>query len=100
MFVFPTSVRIFCTFLHEIAIFPPHRAQKEAEAKEKEQQERQRQKGLRHTEAVRQQVNERKKLAKAERRERFREADKMLEEAQQRQMHLNEIKEKKLKELR
>ncbi|XP_005914524.1 cilia- and flagella-associated protein 45 isoform X1 [Haplochromis burtoni] len=76
------------------------KAQKEAEAKEKEQQERQRQKALRHAEAVRQQVNERKKLAKAEHRERFGEADKLLKEAQQRQMLLNEIKEKKLKELR
>ncbi|CAI5683691.1 unnamed protein product [Oreochromis niloticus] len=76
------------------------KAQQEAEAKEKEQQERQRQKVLRHAEAVRQQVNERKQFAKAERRERFREADKLLEEAQQRQIRLNEIKEKKLKELR
>lgn len=65
-----------------------------------EEEEKQRQKALRHSESIRQQVKERELSAIAKRREIFKESDRLIEEARQRRMRLNEIKEKKLKELK
>ncbi|KAK2847008.1 hypothetical protein Q5P01_010007 [Channa striata] len=76
------------------------KVQQETAVKQKEEEEKQQQKALRHSEAIRQQMKERELLAIAKRREFFKEADQLVEEAQQRRMRLNEIKEKKLKELR
>lgn len=74
--------------------------QQEAIIKQKEEEEKLRQKALRHSEAIRQQVRERELTAVAKRREIFKEADQLSEEARQRRMRLDEIKEKKLKELK
>ncbi len=68
--------------------------------KQKEEEEKQRQKANRHAEAIRNQVRERELSAIAKRREIFKEADRLIEEARQRRMRLDEIKEKKLKELK
>ncbi|XP_061576247.1 cilia- and flagella-associated protein 45 [Cololabis saira] len=76
------------------------RAQQEAMARQKEEEERQYQKTLRHTRAIHQQMKERELSALAKRRETFKEADQLIEEARQRRMRLDEIKEKKLRELR
>ncbi|XP_029372731.1 cilia- and flagella-associated protein 45 [Echeneis naucrates] len=76
------------------------RAQQEGISKQMEEEERQRQKALRHSEAIRQQVKERELSAITRRRETFNEADRLVEEARQRRQRLDEIKEKKLKELK
>ncbi|XP_049460187.1 cilia- and flagella-associated protein 45 [Epinephelus fuscoguttatus] len=76
------------------------KVQQEASIKQKEDEEKQRQKALRHAEAIRNQVKERELSAIAKRREIFKEADRLIEEARQRRVRLDEIKEKKLKELR
>ncbi|KAI3354425.1 hypothetical protein L3Q82_018952, partial [Scortum barcoo] len=78
----------------------PHRVQQEAIVKQMEEEEKQRQKANRHAEAIRHQVRERELSAIAKRRELFKEADRLMEEARQRRMRLDEIKEKKLKELK
>lgn len=74
--------------------------QQEAIIKQKEDEERQRLKMQRHAEAIRHQVKERELSAVAKRREIFKEADRLVEEARQRRMRLDDIKEKKLKELK
>ncbi|KAM6932901.1 cilia- and flagella-associated protein 45-like [Xenentodon cancila] len=76
------------------------KVQQEAIAKQKEEEERQRQKTQHHTLAIRQQMKERELSAIAKRRETFKEADQLIEEARQRRMRLDEIKKQKLKELR
>ncbi|XP_069390188.1 cilia- and flagella-associated protein 45 [Paralichthys olivaceus] len=76
------------------------KVQEEARAKQMEEEEKQRQKALRHSEAIRQQVRERELSAVARRREVFKEADQLMEEAQQRRLRINKFKEKKLKELK
>ena len=82
-------------------IFPsPHRVQQEAIVKQMEGEEKRRQKAQRHSEAIRNQVKERELSAIAKRREIFKEADRLMEEARQRRVRLDEIKEKKLKELK
>lgn len=80
--------------------FSPHRVQQEAIIKQKEDEEKQHQKMQRHAEAIRHQVRERELSAVAKRREIFKEADRLVEEARQRRMRLDDIKEKKLKELK
>lgn len=72
----------------------------ETTVRQKEEEEKQRQKALLYSEAIRQQMKERELSAIAKRREIFKEADRLIEEARQRRMRLDEIKEKKLKELR
>ncbi len=74
--------------------------QQEAIIKQKEEEEKQRQKALQHAEAIRRQVKERELSAITKRREVLKEADRLMEEAHQRRIRLNEIKEKKLQELK
>uniref|UniRef100_A0A8C5I2X0 Cilia- and flagella-associated protein 45 n=1 Tax=Gouania willdenowi TaxID=441366 RepID=A0A8C5I2X0_GOUWI len=76
------------------------RAQQEAAARQREQDEKQYQEALRHAQRIRKQMQERELSAVAQRRDFFREADRMAEENRKRQLRLNQIKEKKLKELR
>lgn len=54
----------------------------------------------RHAEAVRQQIRERELQAIGQRRELFREGERLEEEARNRRERLDEIKEKKLRELK
>lgn len=90
-------IQIFYSHINFIAHF---RAQQGAILKEKEEEEKQRLKALRNAEAIRQQVKERELSAIAKRRETFKDADQLSEEARLRRLQLSEIKEKKLKELR
>ncbi|XP_038548951.1 cilia- and flagella-associated protein 45 [Micropterus salmoides] len=76
------------------------KVQQEAIIKQKEEEEKQRQKAHSQAEAIRNQVKERELSAIAKRREIFKEADRLVEEARQRRMRLDEIKEKKLMELK
>ncbi|XP_037631053.1 cilia- and flagella-associated protein 45 [Sebastes umbrosus] len=76
------------------------KAQQEAIIKQKEEEEKQRQKALRHADSIRTQVKEHVISAMAKRRETFKEADQMMEEARLRRIRLDEIKERKLKELK
>ncbi|XP_073351284.1 cilia- and flagella-associated protein 45 [Pagrus major] len=76
------------------------KVQQEAIIKQKEEEEKQHQKAQRHTEVIRQQMKERELCAIAKRRQTFQEADRLIEEAQQRRARLDEIKEKKLRELK
>ncbi|RVE64497.1 hypothetical protein OJAV_G00126510 [Oryzias javanicus] len=76
------------------------KVQQEKMAKQKEEEEKKRQKAQQHAQAIRQQVKERELSAAAKRKEMFKEADRRLEEAKQRQSRLAEIKEKKLQQLR
>ena len=85
----------FCHFY-----LSPRRAQLEAISKEKEEEEKQHQRAMRPAEAIRNQVKERELSAKAKRREIFKEAEQLVEDARQRRARLDEIKEKKLKELK
>lgn len=87
-----------CTQLHIIIYFS--RVQQETALKQKEEEEKQHQKALRHSDAIREQMREREFSALAKRREVFKEADQLIEEARQRRVRLDEIKEKKLKELK
>ncbi|XP_041656433.1 cilia- and flagella-associated protein 45 isoform X2 [Cheilinus undulatus] len=75
-------------------------AQQKAIIKQQEEEERQRQKARCHAEAVRQQIKELEFSAVAKRRETFKEAESLVQEAHQRRVRLDEIKRKKLKELR
>ncbi|XP_044057555.1 cilia- and flagella-associated protein 45 [Siniperca chuatsi] len=75
------------------------KVQQEAIIKQEEEEEKQRQKARRHAEAIQNQVKERELSAIAKRRETFKEADRLVEEARQRHMRLSKIKEKKLMEL-
>uniref|UniRef100_A0A3Q3J8C3 Cilia- and flagella-associated protein 45 n=1 Tax=Monopterus albus TaxID=43700 RepID=A0A3Q3J8C3_MONAL len=83
----------------EKATFESVLVQQEAIIKQKEEEEKQRQKALHYSDAIRQQMKERELSAIAKRRETFEEADRLIEEARQRRVRLEEIKEKKLKEL-
>uniref|UniRef100_A0A667XLU6 Cilia- and flagella-associated protein 45 n=1 Tax=Myripristis murdjan TaxID=586833 RepID=A0A667XLU6_9TELE len=74
--------------------------QQKAITKQQEEEERQREKALHHANAVRQQVKEQELLAIAKRREIFKEKNRLDEEARQTRIRLDEIKEKKLRELR
>ncbi|KAF3692974.1 Cilia- and flagella-associated protein 45 [Channa argus] len=76
------------------------KVQQETAIKHKEEEEKQRQKAHRHSDAIRQQMKERELSAIAKRREVFKEADQLIEEARQRRLRLDEIKDKKLKELK
>ncbi|XP_012679476.1 cilia- and flagella-associated protein 45 [Clupea harengus] len=76
------------------------RVQLEAIEREKERGEKHQQRVLRHAEGVRQQVREREMDAMAQRRELFQEGHRLDEEARQRRQRLNDIKDKKLQELR
>ncbi|XP_062275902.1 cilia- and flagella-associated protein 45-like [Scomber scombrus] len=76
------------------------KVQQEAIIKQKQEEDKLRQKAFRHSEAIRQQVKERELTAVAKRREIFKETDQLSEEARQRRMRLDEIKEKKLQELK
>ncbi|KAM9363763.1 cilia- and flagella-associated protein 45-like [Symphorus nematophorus] len=76
------------------------KVQQEMIIKDKEKEEKKRQKAQRHAEAIRHQVKDRELSAIAKRRELFKEADRLVEEARQRRLRLDEIKEKKLKELK
>ncbi|XP_062860946.1 cilia- and flagella-associated protein 45 [Trichomycterus rosablanca] len=76
------------------------RAQQESIAKEKAKEEHHRQQVQRHAEGVWRQVREHEAQAIARRRELFREGEKLDEEARSRRARLDEIKEKKLKELK
>ncbi|XP_066541257.1 cilia- and flagella-associated protein 45 [Hoplias malabaricus] len=76
------------------------RTQEEMIAREKEKEEHHRQQIVRHSEGVRQQIREREVQAISRRRELFQEGEKLDEEARIRRARLDEIKEKKLKELK
>ncbi|KAL0168305.1 hypothetical protein M9458_036527, partial [Cirrhinus mrigala] len=74
-------------------------AQQELIEKEREKEKERHLKIQRHAEAVRQQVRERETLTVTQRRELFREGERLEEEARNRRARLDEIKEKKLREL-
>ncbi|XP_058606975.1 cilia- and flagella-associated protein 45 isoform X3 [Onychostoma macrolepis] len=76
------------------------RAQQELIEKEREKEVQQHRKIQRHAQAVRQQVREREMQAITQRRELFREGERLEEEARNRRARLDEIKEKKLRELK
>ncbi|XP_038830318.1 cilia- and flagella-associated protein 45 [Salvelinus namaycush] len=76
------------------------RAQQVSICKEKDKEEKHRIKVLRHADGVRQQVREREMQAIALRREVYKEGDRLDEEARHRRIRLDEIKEKKLRELK
>lgn len=78
----------------------PHSVQKQAIVKLKEEEEKRRQKSSRHAEAIRTQVKEQELSAVAKRRELFKESERLMEEDRQRRVRLEEIKEKKLQELK
>lgn len=78
----------------------PHRAHQEATLREKQEEERKQQKARQHADAIRNQVKERVLSAAAKRKEMFKEADQCAEAARQRRVRLDEIKEKKLTELK
>ncbi|XP_014018335.1 cilia- and flagella-associated protein 45 [Salmo salar] len=76
------------------------RAQQASICKEKDKEEKHRIKMLRQADGVRQQVREREMQAIALRREVYKEGDRLDEEARHRHIRLDEIKEKKLRELK
>ncbi|KAL0973291.1 hypothetical protein UPYG_G00201500 [Umbra pygmaea] len=76
------------------------RAQQESIAKEMDMEEKHKIKVLRHADGVRQQVREREMQAIALRRETYKEGDQLKEEARLRRIRLDEVKEKKLRELK
>lgn len=78
----------------------PHRVQQDTIVKEEAQKERQRQKVQQHAQAIRQQMKEREISTKAKHKETFKEAERLMEEARQRRIRLDEIKRKKLQELK
>lgn len=69
-------------------------------AKRQQEEERQRERARRHAEAIQQQVKERELSAITRRRETFQEGHQLVEKARQRGVRLQEMKEKKLEELR
>ncbi|CAM4583951.1 unnamed protein product [Leuciscus chuanchicus] len=75
-------------------------AQQDLIEKEREKEELRHQQIQRHAEAVRQQVREREVQAVSQRRELFREGERLEEAARSHRARLDEIKEKKLRELR
>ncbi|XP_064158434.1 cilia- and flagella-associated protein 45 isoform X1 [Anguilla rostrata] len=76
------------------------RAQNEEIRREKEREERQRHRVLRHADGVRQQMREREVQAMEQRRAELQEHERLLEEVRSRRARLNEIKAKKLMELK
>ncbi|XP_034404294.1 cilia- and flagella-associated protein 45 [Cyclopterus lumpus] len=76
------------------------KVQHEAIVRQQEDEQKQQQKARNHADAIRNQVRERGLSAVAKRREIFKEANQFVEEARQRRVRLDEIKEKKLKELK
>ncbi|KAM8904130.1 cilia- and flagella-associated protein 45 isoform 2-T2 [Spinachia spinachia] len=76
------------------------RVHQEATLKEKQEEERKQQKAREHADAIRNQVRERVVSAAAQRKEMFKEADQCAEAARQRRARLDELKEKKLTELK
>ncbi|KAI1893445.1 hypothetical protein AGOR_G00123800 [Albula goreensis] len=76
------------------------RAQNEEIAREKEKEEKQKQRVLRHAEGIRQQMREREMHAMDQHRAELQEHERLLEEARTRRARLNEIKAKKLMELK
>lgn len=76
------------------------KVQQEAIVKEEVQKERQRQKVQQHAQAIQQQMKEREISILAKRKETFKEAERLKEEARQRRVRLDEIKQKKLQELK
>ncbi|KAM6987457.1 cilia- and flagella-associated protein 45 [Tautogolabrus adspersus] len=76
------------------------KVQQEAINKQKVEEEKQRQNAKDHAEAIRHQVKEQQFSIINKRREIFKEAECLVEEAHQRRVRLNEIKMKKLKELK
>ncbi|XP_031716901.1 cilia- and flagella-associated protein 45 isoform X2 [Anarrhichthys ocellatus] len=76
------------------------KAQQEAIIKQKAEEEKHQQKARRHADAIRNQVKEQELSAVAQRKEIFKEANQFVEVARQRRVRLNDIKEKKLKELK
>lgn len=69
-------------------------------ARQQQQAERQRQLARRHADAIQQQVKERELSAVARRRQTFQEGHQLEERNRQRNARLQEMKERKLKELR
>ncbi|KAI7802778.1 coiled-coil domain-containing protein 19, partial [Triplophysa rosa] len=76
------------------------RAQQELIEKDHEKEQQKHQRIHRHANAVRQQIRERELQAIGQRREMFREGERLEEEARNRRTRLDEIKEKKLRELK
>ncbi|KAL3992114.1 radial spoke head protein 1 [Sarotherodon galilaeus] len=76
------------------------KVQQEEMVKEQVQNDRQHHKVQQHAQAIRQQMKERKILATAKRKETFKEAERLMEEARQRRLRLDELKQKKLRELK
>ncbi|XP_075956661.1 cilia- and flagella-associated protein 45 [Anarhichas minor] len=76
------------------------KAQQEAIIKQKAEEEKHQQKARRHADAIRNQVKEQELSAVAQRKEIFKEANQFVEAARQRRVRLDDIKEKKLKELK
>ncbi|XP_076850628.1 cilia- and flagella-associated protein 45 [Brachyhypopomus gauderio] len=76
------------------------RTQQKLIAQEKEREERRRQQALHHAEGVREQLRERETQAIVLRRERFLEVQRMNEEIRARRARLDDIRDKKLKELK
>ncbi|XP_054472448.1 cilia- and flagella-associated protein 45 [Anoplopoma fimbria] len=76
------------------------KAQQEAIIKLKKEEEKHHQEARKNADAIRNQVKEHVISAVAKRREIFKEANQFVEEARQRRVRLDEIKEKKLKELK
>ncbi|KAK9520645.1 hypothetical protein VZT92_020516 [Zoarces viviparus] len=76
------------------------KVQQEAIIKQKAEEEKQQQKARRHADAIRKQVKEREVSAKAQHKELFKEANQFVEAARQRRVRLDDVKEKKLKELK
>ncbi|KAM6931667.1 cilia- and flagella-associated protein 45 [Lycodopsis pacificus] len=76
------------------------KAQQAAIIKQKAEEEKQQQKARRYADAIRNQVKEHEVSAVAQRKEIFKEANQFVEAARQRRVRLDDIKEKKLKELR
>uniref|UniRef100_A0A8C5F841 Cilia- and flagella-associated protein 45 n=1 Tax=Gadus morhua TaxID=8049 RepID=A0A8C5F841_GADMO len=76
------------------------RAQQAAIAKQEAEEQGHRQKALQHADGVRQQVRERELQAVARRREVYKEREELDEAGRQRRLRLDEIKERKLRELK
>lgn len=78
----------------------PHRVQQEEMVKKQVQNDRQHHKVQQHAQDIRQQMKEREILATAKRKETFKEAERLMEETRQRRLRLDELKQKKLQELK
>lgn len=78
----------------------PRRVQQEEMVKEQVQNDRQRHKVQQHAQDIRQQMKEREILATAKHKETFKEAERLMEETRQRRLRLDELKQKKLQELK